>query len=88
MVQVLNFNGRVFKIETIDKCVNKDKCIGCKKPYQNMIYILKTGLGFCSIECMEAFIKQWIKDDYGIENYLNESPAVIRTDNDEGHGMR
>ena len=87
MVQTLNVNGKVLKMETIDKCINKDKCMSCKKPYIDMVYITKTGLGFCSIECMETFIQEWRKPGDDIKEYFNTTTSVI-TFKDEGQAMR
>lgn len=76
-MQIFRISGKNIKSTNINNCINRDKCIGCKKSYHLVIYITKTGLGFCSIECMENFISKWRIDDDSVTNYFEKNTNAL-----------
>ncbi len=63
MVHGIKINDIILKSTDMQNCINKNACMGCKKPYFDIILITKTGIGFCSKDCMEQFILQWRTKD-------------------------
>ena len=55
MVYGILIDNKFVRNANINECINKDKCVSCKNAYKDIVLITKTGIGFCSKECMEQF---------------------------------